>query len=253
MMRLPILLFSVCLVCAPAWAQSPQPVTEADQPAVHGLLVFGTDKIYAGHLPMFHGPHQYQVLAELELPKTIRTLYLRSLQSSDETVYTLAPAPFVLPQMVNATLAGKPRAFKAALFMGHFERGGRRITDSFTVKLKRIVYVHHLAAADTTPNVSAYFLLGTRADCYLVHRIGGRPGFDHVLRVQPPADWFRANPLATDAFTLLYAPAGNAGKPLQLPAQTNAPATLDFKLPGFELPLQLQNLEQLYLEFGDLE
>jgi hypothetical protein len=244
------------LACVAVRAQTPLEAMPTDRPAVHGMLVFGTHKIYAAHLPMFHAPHHYQVVVELALPKDVRRLYLRSLQSSDETAYTLAPQPFVLPQVLNATMDKKPRAFKAALFLGHFERGGRRITDSFAVKIARVVYARKLDAADTVRNGTAYFLLGTVADCYLVHRIGGRPGFDHVLRVHPPEDWFRANPLATDVFTLLYTPAGNAGRPLQQPAKDEtkaAPATVAFTLPGFERPLQLSDLKQLYLEFSDLE
>ena len=49
-----------------AWGQHSIPASE-DKPATHGMLIFGTNKIYASHLPMFHSPHNYQVILELDL------------------------------------------------------------------------------------------------------------------------------------------------------------------------------------------
>jgi len=38
-----------------------------DRPAVHGMLLVGTNALYVSHLPMFHAPHDYQALAEVAL------------------------------------------------------------------------------------------------------------------------------------------------------------------------------------------
>lgn len=33
-----------------------------DKPSVHGMTLMGTELIYASHLPMFHTPHDYQII-----------------------------------------------------------------------------------------------------------------------------------------------------------------------------------------------
>ena len=38
------------------------------------MLVFGTEKVYFSHLPMFHAPHDYQAVIEVELPEATKTL-----------------------------------------------------------------------------------------------------------------------------------------------------------------------------------
>ena len=38
-----------------------------DPPAIHGMLMVGTQTIFLSHLPMFHRPHDYQVILEVGL------------------------------------------------------------------------------------------------------------------------------------------------------------------------------------------
>jgi hypothetical protein len=52
-----ILILFVGLAFAQASAQ--------DQPAVHGMLLVGEETLYLSHLPMFHSPHNYQVILEV--------------------------------------------------------------------------------------------------------------------------------------------------------------------------------------------
>src|SRR5438128_933955 len=88
------------------------PALAADPPATHGMLLFGKSKIYVSHLPMFHSPHDYQMLAELELPPAALSAYKKSLaEHPAETVYTLVPERFSLPLMV-----AHPQPFRAELF-----------------------------------------------------------------------------------------------------------------------------------------
>src|SRR4051812_9463415 len=53
------LLFSVLLSGATVYA---------DTPSIHGMVVFGGEKdTYASHLPMFHSPHDRQVILKIAL------------------------------------------------------------------------------------------------------------------------------------------------------------------------------------------
>lgn len=49
---------------------SAQHVHYPDKPNTHGMLLMGMEIVYAEHLPMFHQPHDYQIILELEFSKT---------------------------------------------------------------------------------------------------------------------------------------------------------------------------------------
>src|SRR4029077_3625908 len=94
-----------------------------DPPAGHGMLVIGLDTAFFYHLPMFMSPHDYQVILEGTLSKqgsdpqrTYRDDRKGHLKTS---VYTFAPAPFVLPDLFPP--AHKLKKFRGDLFRGHFE------------------------------------------------------------------------------------------------------------------------------------
>lgn len=55
-----------------------------DKASTHGMLIFGKNKIYAYHLPMFHSPHNYQIILELELDETAKSLFIEDQKSNTE-------------------------------------------------------------------------------------------------------------------------------------------------------------------------
>jgi hypothetical protein len=112
-------------------AQHIQHTMSNDKPSTHGMLLVGSEKIYASHLPMFHSPHNYQIILELELSKMDKQKYVIDKNKNlNYTTYTIEPETFVLPDMVNL-----PRPFKVNLYRGHFERGGIQILKNVTVKI----------------------------------------------------------------------------------------------------------------------
>jgi hypothetical protein len=74
-----------------------------DRPATHGMLMVGSQQIYLSHLPMFHGPHDYQVIVEADLGQAGNGVYLEDRKSHpSEKIYTLWPQEaFVLPAMIG--------------------------------------------------------------------------------------------------------------------------------------------------------
>ena len=133
-------------------AQTQQMPHHNDPPSVHGMFLFGNDKIYLSHLPMFHSPHDYQAILEVELSQSTKEIYLQSKKSNpSKTVYTLVPEVFVLPEMIN-----NPRPFKAKIFQGHFERGGTSITESITVKISEVIYFKKIDPNNSHPETVKY-------------------------------------------------------------------------------------------------
>src|SRR5262249_32526344 len=93
-----------------------------DGASVHGMLVVGEQTVFLSHLPLFHPPHNYQVILEATFSKPgsdPQTDYFNDRKRTGTKIYTIEPDPFVLPRLA----AGDPlRSFKANVYRGHFER-----------------------------------------------------------------------------------------------------------------------------------
>jgi hypothetical protein len=155
----------------------------ADHASVHGMLVVGKSHIYLSHLPMFHSPHDYQVIFEAQFSEAGQKTYLNSQAQSDETVYTLVPEAFVLPDMVQ-----HPRVFTAQLYRGHFERGGSLIASNVQVEIKNVIYFKKFNPVESQPSTASYLLFGNGDEQFLAHQIFAAPDFDQVSKVSVAAE-----------------------------------------------------------------
>jgi hypothetical protein len=162
----------VLLLSTSAWAEPA---------AVHGMLLVGQEKIFLSHLPMFHSPHDQQALIEVELDDKAMAILAESRKSSDETVYTIVPEPFVLTEFL-----ARPHSFRAELYRGHFERGGELLDEFVNVKVKSILFQKKLSRSGSQPMVPTYLLFGSAKEQFLAHEIHGAPDFDAVYPVVAP-------------------------------------------------------------------
>ncbi|OUR98458.1 hypothetical protein A9Q84_03345 [Halobacteriovorax marinus] len=212
-----------------------------DAPSVHGMFFFGQEKIYLSHLPMFHNPHDYQVLFEVEIPKEVKKAYLQSLKDhAQQPVYTIVPEAFVLTEM-----AKNPTSFMAQIYLGHFERGGTPITGSIKVNVKEVLYFKKFKPGAVKPELSEYILIGNEKEQYLVHSIVSKPDFDYISQVEIE-DMKIIEELSQVGHINLEINSTNL-KPLEVGNKFEA------KFKDMEsVEFQLNLTKSLYLEFGDL-
>ncbi|MEK7356994.1 MAG: hypothetical protein AAB250_11125 [Bdellovibrionota bacterium] len=146
-----------------------------DRPSVHGMALFGKSKIYVNHLAMFHAPHNYQVIFEVEVsdPTAYETLRASTEQAGE--VMTIVPEAFSLSQMIAS-----PASFKASVYTGHFERGGTESIAEMTFKITKVVYSKKLPALPTRAT-QIYF--GEGNEKYVAHRILHAPDVDKIVRL----------------------------------------------------------------------
>lgn len=144
-----------------------------DMPSVHGMVIFGKSTVYLSHLPMFHNPHDYQAIMEVEIEKD---------PGRTSGLHTIVPEEFSLPEMM-----ANPRPFKAEIYAGHFERGGK-LLGSTTVKIKKILIFKKLNPNGKRPSQLTYYSFGNGKEEFFVHKISSRPDFDHILQVENSAD-----------------------------------------------------------------
>lgn len=147
----------------------------------HGMALFGgKDGIYASHLPMFHAPHDYQVLLQLHIADPQIDAALRQRLDGKTTLWTIAPEKFELNRLAPA--AARPlKQFKADLVLGHFEQGGKAQYRDATVVVDKVLMFRQLDPSPRSQASARYLQLGSGARRFLVKEIDSRPDFDHIL------------------------------------------------------------------------
>jgi hypothetical protein len=160
-----------------------------DRPAGHGMVVVGTETVYLSHLPMFMKPHDFQVVLQARFGDDDQQTYVDDRAAHPKSlVYTLAPAPFVLPDILPPA-PGKPprlRTFRGDLFRGHFEQPGHgtdQIAADVDVTVDAVVLGRRFDPEAQAPDALAYVLFGAGAERWLAHVITGPPDFDQLVSV----------------------------------------------------------------------
>ena len=173
-----------------------------DPPHTHNMLVVGKESAFLSHLPMFDAlndertdytsPHRYQVILEATFVregKDVTDIYRKNRASNVGTkMYTLKPAPqFVLPRLFTPnTRNPASSSFRATVFRGHLERGGKEIDglEDVVVDVKRVVHARKFELSEDKPEKLQYFLFGRSDELFLAHLVTKPPDFDQILSVK---------------------------------------------------------------------
>ena len=148
----------------------------------HGMALFGgKDALYASHLPMFHAPHDYQVILRVHLLDAAQDQALRARLDGKTALWTVAPEDFELNRLAPAALTPL-KQFKADMVEGHFEQGGKTVIAGATVVVDAVLLFRQLSPAPKTQASARYLRVGR----YLVKEIDSRPDFDHIVALAKP-------------------------------------------------------------------
>lgn len=152
----------------------------------HGMAVFGgREGLYASHLPMFHAPHDTQVLLRFHLADAAADRALRETLAHRPRLWTFDPESFDLLRLAPGH-AQPLREFKARFFEGHFERGGKPQPVEQRVVVDEVLLFRRLQAAPRDAKTGHYRLIGQSAEWFAIKVIDRRPDFDHIVRLQAP-------------------------------------------------------------------
>ena len=192
------------LALAGTWSTTSPAATPDSQPAAshdatygeHGMALFGGKQgLYASHLPMFHAPHDYQVVLRVHVADAAVDRALRQRLDGKTALWTIAPEPFELDRL--APQASRPlRQFKADLVLGHFEQNGKTQYAGATVVVDQVLLFRQLAPQAGTQATAHYLQIGSGTQRFLVKQIDSRPDFDHIVA------YTAARGAATDAITI---------------------------------------------------
>jgi hypothetical protein len=170
----------------------------------HGQVIIGEGPIYLSHLPMFlfdndffgqrGHPHHYQVILEVVFSGDGADDYLKDRQDTSAPLYTLAPSPFHMLDLVAPVPETSRRSsFTGTIFRGHFER--QRAPQPFDIEpavlpnevqvdVTRVIYGHEFSFHGASLDHLEYILFGEGKDLFLAHRITRPPDFDQILPVR---------------------------------------------------------------------
>ncbi|WP_229208171.1 hypothetical protein [Duganella sp. Root198D2] len=158
------------------------PLHAADKTyGTHGMALFGgREGLYASHLPMFHAPHDYQLILQVHIADPATDAALRQRLDGKDALWTIDPEKFELSTL--APDAKTPRKeFKADLVQGHFERGGSTQYKAAKVVIDKVLVFRQLDDKPGNASMSRYMQIGSGAQRFLVKEIDSRPDFDHIV------------------------------------------------------------------------
>lgn len=168
-----------CLLAAPATQAAPADTSMGS----HGMALFGdADGLYASHLPMFHAPHDHQVVLQVRLADPELDRALRARMQGTTALWTIDPERFALSRLGPGS-AAPLQGFSADIHRGHFERGGQKLYAGARFVVDRVVYFQRLDPAARTRGESRYLPVGK----YLFKQLDSRPDHDHIVKLAAPA------------------------------------------------------------------
>jgi len=171
------------LISFTGWAQQEEielPPLDPAYVGTHGMvLVSHSSTIFAYHLPLYHKPHDVQVLYKLD----VKDLALVQLVRDAEMV-TIKPEEFNLQRLIR----GEKLILTADVYMGHFERGGELVYSGVPLNFSEQLYVRQLNDIAESSNSQKYDVVSYRKNLKIyIHQIQQAPSFDHLLHIDQNA------------------------------------------------------------------
>jgi hypothetical protein len=167
--------------------------TSQEQPAMHGFLMMGTEKLFLCHLPMFFAtPHSYQVILEASLASprvnSDRDTYLKTKsENPGKPLIIMNKKPTLLKDIVNS------HSFLADAFFandnGDPDPANHPFITSTNVNVdKPLVFEHLDPAKPDYPDNLTYYIFGSDYEFHISHLLTKAPNFEQELDVTLSGD-----------------------------------------------------------------
>jgi hypothetical protein len=178
----PAIVSATAASTTPAAPVSPAaPAAAATTFGTHGMALFGDkDGLYASHLPMFHAPHDYQVVLQIRLSDPAQDRALRERLHGKTALWTISPEKFEIDRLAPAS-TNPLKQFKADMVLGHFEQDGKPQLVGVTAIVDKVLVYRQLSPALRQAETQRYLRIGRD---FLLKEVDSRPDFDHIVLVK---------------------------------------------------------------------
>jgi hypothetical protein len=183
----------------------------------HGMVLFGSEKLYLSHIPTYGTPHNIQVVVEAKVTSGVP----EGAQSFGDKGYTLRPgSAWSLYDLAAGTLS----SVKGTIYEGNFESGGRPKYPNVVFSITKVIYTQGLLTNLPRSATLDYVAVGTPTDAYLVHVLDEQRGFDQIVGVKLNEGALEADALSSGQFVSIKG--GVNGVRTRLAVNADAEATL---------------------------
>ena len=143
---------------------------------IHGMALFTQgSSIYASHMPLYHKPHDVQLLYKLD---NNDLAVLQTVRDGD--LITIKPKPFNLQRLMR----GEKMVINVDLYAGHFERDGMLVYENIPMSFDKQMYVRSFDDIKPSSAAQEYDVVSLRDNYNIyIHRILQAPSFDHIIGV----------------------------------------------------------------------
>lgn len=143
---------------------------------VHGMVLMNkSSTIFAYHLPLYHKPHDVQLLYKLDVKDVALMQLVR-----DNDMVTIKPKPFNLQRLMR----GEKVALEADVYTGHFERDGMLVYKNMALNFAEQLYVRKLDDLKPSSKRQEYDVVSYRKNYKIyIHRLQQAPSFDHLIHI----------------------------------------------------------------------
>lgn len=157
--------------------EAPPPPLDPAYEGIHGMaLMQKGSTIFASHMPLYHKPHDYQILYKVD-NKDVNLLQV----VRDNPLVTIKPEKFNLQRMIR----GQEFVVKADVYIGHFEREGMLIYEGVPITLAEQLFVRQLTDLQEASRIQEYSAVpyNSKSGRLYIHHIQQAPSFDHIIHV----------------------------------------------------------------------
>jgi hypothetical protein len=170
----------------------------------HGFFMFGTDVVYASHMPMFTmEKHMYQVELRVSLPEEVMNEYRAGIKA-DPTPWNFINTDnnkFTLAQIKNGALTSYPvDVYKS--YDGS-DPVGDPVASGVPLTVEEVVHFRHFELDIARPDHLTYLLFGRSGEAHLSHYITRDPDFQHIVTLGSAPSWLSSDQLAAGAVVCL--------------------------------------------------
>ncbi len=145
---------------------------------VHGMVLFGSDRLYLSHIPLYTAPHNIQVVVEVKIASGVPA----DQQQFGTRNVTVKPSAFSLHDLAHGVLTN----VTGTIYFGNFESGGTPAFRNVKFEVTRVIFERAMSTSTPANPSLDYIAIGTPAQPYLVHVIDAPPSFDHIVAVRLP-------------------------------------------------------------------
>lgn len=141
----------------------------------HGMTLFGGGgalDLYLSHIPLYEAPHAKQLVLQVGIGSGVPADGLAQFETNN---FTIEPERMSLADLA----AGRLTRFKATIYFGNFESGGKALYPNVVFDVKRVVFERALSPATPRASNLEYVAIGH----HLVHVIDAPPSFDNVVAI----------------------------------------------------------------------